>query len=262
MADVPAQLSWSSFPFCQLATATGRGPTSHPYAVLDVNFRHYGRTVHEYMLLGWERSGNVADALRILLTRGHKVKSVNFTLPVPLGLPTRPGPTEWRIPGDWQEPRLGTGKTAQTVRRACRGLLTTRSVPGDPFTHCILEEWAKWAANRHYMVFRGVYRRWLVMWDERCMVGSPWLYQVVQEDGGVLGIFGGEIDKATGEAVVTLAKHLPQLDGKALWCLGLKSLMEEYNPSMVHCGADADELKRGLGMLAHRSWVPDLKALS
>lgn len=265
MTEIPAQLSWSSFPFCRLATATSRGETSHLHTVYGVHFRHYGRNVHEYMLLGWEPGSAwlVRVIIAMLLKMRQKVKSVNFTLPVPDELPTLPGPTEWRLPGGWPDPRQGTGRAAQAARRACRGvkvLAASRQRLDQERAQLIFDSWLTWAKTRHFMVFKGVYQRWLNLWFEALSgIKNTYLYILYDENWEPVGLFGGEIDPATREMVVTLAKHTEDLSAKALWILGLQSAIRDHSPSMIHCGADADELKRQLGCVPHRSWVPDIK---
>jgi hypothetical protein len=269
---IDAKLSYFDFPFSREAFCSGRGPTSYVYEFGGSVFRHYGRNAHEYTLVGLrgQSGADVENNLRILLEHGT-IKSVNFTGPVPEGLPTVKGPTEWRVPGEWSPGAGRSAKTRETIRRAGRGFKIRRADEADRArVDAVFRGWVEWAKTRHFMVFRGHYERWLSCWKPIFELPTSWtsartsvfLYLIEDQDGAAVGIFGGEYAPSVAEAQITIAKHLPSLPAKALWSLGLGRVIADYDGvRLVHCGSTADKLKSDLGMTGVPSWVPDLKKI-
>ncbi len=271
--DVKPQLSYFDFPFSQRAFCESRGATSHMYTNQGVHFRHYGRNIRELTLVGWEPGAPVRAVLEEELGTDAKLKTVNFIDPEVDGserhLPLLPGPREWFMPPGW-EPGAGSSKKHRyNLRRACRGLKVNTIGTYQPdmkgVVDDIFEGWLRWADGRHFMVFKGHYRRWL---DEFLCTANPRCFLVIieHEERGPVGMFGGEVHPMLPEAQITIAKHKPELDGKAMWVLGLEALRSHLDrlclmPHLVHCGSTADQLKQIIGLTPLPSWKPDLKRI-
>lgn len=265
------RLSYFDFPFSRWAFQHSRGATSSAVSHRGVHFRKYGRNVLEYTLVSWEPGAPVGEVLLELRRDGAKLKSVNFLEPPgenegELYVPTKPGPREFFIPGDFDLSFANrSAKTRQTIRRACRDVIALpysalyggKVGGGLEAIRTIFDGWLEWAAGRHFMVFKGHYRKWL---DLYTTTPSPQSFLfVLTRESRPIGLFGGELDAVTKEAQITIAKHLPELDGKALWTVGLREVLERWRPTLVHCGSTADVLKTHLGFEALPSFVVDWK---
>lgn len=262
---VNPRLSYFDFPFSREAFCNSRGPTSRPYAHAGVHFRCYGRNIRELTFVGADRGADVSQILELEIKAGAKLKSVNFVHLSNASVPLRTGPREFFAARDFDTHFAArSGKTRATFRRMVRGIsvVNARTMNREAVAkgvHHVFNEWVRWASGRHFMVFKGHYREWLRAWAQDKQRG--FLFMLHNESNEPVGLFGGEVDSETGEAQITIAKHLPALDGKALWILGLRQLQSEYGPRMVHCGSTADKLKSDLGFTSLPSWVVDCKKL-
>ena len=263
---IPALLQHTDFPFWRETFATARGATSH---LVDrqgsgVYFRKYGRNApFEYTFMGADHEDEVVRECRDLLAQGHRLKSLTFTKPTRFDLPTAKAAPDYRVAGDFDtELRGRSKKTQQTMRRLCRDAEISFATPFDkPTVMNIFNTWCAWATTRHFMVFKGHYRRWLDLYFEPGRPQNVFLY-IIDKGGYPAAIFGGEYDPATKEAQVHIAKHTPDIDGKAMWIEGLWQLQLQWSPSVIHCGSTADRLKLDLGMEPHPAWALDVKKLA
>jgi hypothetical protein len=182
------------------------------------------------------------------------VGAVNFTSPEPQRAPTKRGITEWvskDFPVTFAAQLQGSGRPAKRLRRLARAVdaFITVGEVDLPNALNILDTWVEWAAARHFMVFKGHYRKWIEMYfeaPENChLIG-------VRKAGRLVGVFGWE-DKGKLSQVM-IAKHTAELEGKELWIAGMRAI----GSRPVLCGSTADSMKHQLGLQPRASWVFDL----
>lgn len=102
----------------------------------------------------------------------------------------------------------------------------------------LVDRWADWAKDRHFMVVRGHYCEMAA--DDRFNFFG---YEL---GGELVGAIGWTC--LDGEAAITFAKHVKLHPGGnlALWADTLEVILQNYHT--VNCGDTADELKRELGL--------------
>jgi hypothetical protein len=246
-------IGYYDFPRCREAFARGQSD-ARPEVRGGCYYRRRGRTHSHYTLLSFLDPYEAWDQLREYAREGARVGAVNFTSPEPQRAPTKRGITEWvskDFPVTFATQLEENGRSAQQLRRIARAVdafITVEQV-SLPEALSIFDTWVQWAGARHFMVFKGHYRKWIEMYyeapDSCHLIG-------VEKAGRLVGIFGWEDQGELSQ--VTIAKHTPELKGKELWIAGMKAI----GSRQVLCGSTADYMKLQLGLQPRESWVFDL----
>jgi len=236
-------LGYYDFPACALAFCTGQ-KDARPYREGGCLYRRRGRKTTALTLVSFSDPAEAYSQLLRYKGEGAKVQSLNYTSPIPEGIRTKRGPTEW-MQHDFDAVRNAGGSRGKRVRRQIR-------LAGDPYEPTreealrIFAEWQAWAEGRHFMVFKGHYLSWIDLHYRR-----EFPTRLIAFKGG--GIFGWEVHE--GVAQITIAKHTPEFPVHDLWSGGLNAIEQKT----IHCGSTADRLKELLGCTPVPSWSFDLK---
>lgn len=249
-------MQYFDFPRSRLAFCEGQSD-ARPFEWGKYLFRKRGRNKFSYTLVSFHIDDIIGypscfahDKMEVLKDQGYKVNSVNFTEGI-TGTESwvKKGPVEFYVN---QVPDLShhSKKTQARIRNYMNREIIIRD-PSQPEAMKIFQEWVEWADTRHFMVFKGHYRRWLEMYFD---YQGPCTLIGYYQGGMLVGIMGWEV--CGKEAQITIAKHNRDLRPEVLWLRGLQEIFH-HNPGLkkVHCGSTADQLKRKLGMKESPSWV-------
>ena len=246
-------MNYWDFPRCREAFARGQ-KDARPEVIDGCYYRRRGVNHQHMTLLSFDHPEEAWEQLGRLKWNGVRVQSVNYTSLEP-GLPIRKGLVEWEVTDAPAVFGATTGRAGRRLRwLAKQG--TVELHPSWEEASRVFSVWAEWAKERHFMVFKGHYLKWLGMFYED--PGACHLIGI-RVNGVVEGLFGWETWDKPGDrlAQITIAKHTPALEGKALWVLGLQAI----GPGKILCGSTADKLKSELGLSSKPSWMFDLSKL-
>lgn len=243
-------LCYYDFPLCHDAFAEGQSD-SRPFLDRGCFWRVRGRKSLSYTLIAFEDASEAWRQLQEKVSSGLKVQTLNYTYSLPSDIPTEQGPTEYWVE-DFSRMRRKDGEPATKLRKAwLDGLEVRPPTEGDAAE--VFRGWAAWAGDRHFLVFKGHYLRWLKMHFSG--IGPSKLIGFYK-GGRPVGIFGYE--EYNGTKAVVVAKHLPELKPNVLWVYGLR----DAGDGLVLCGSTADMLKSRLGMYPRESWTFKKEGLS
>jgi hypothetical protein len=242
-------MNYYDFPAIRAAFASGQSDASLVRRG-GCYYRRRGRNYAQMTLLSFLDPAEAWGQLRELSREGAWVAAVHFTTRPPDQIPVKAGPREW-IATDFAAQLTEPGRHSKRLRWYARQAEIQTEVSRRE-SEKVLSEWAVWSRGRLFQVCTGHYLRWLEMYHEgaaRCsLIG-------VRHRGELQGIWGFE--QFRDSCAVIVAKHLPSLEGKTLWVLGLSAM----GMRTVLCGSLTNQLKKELGLHPVKSWTFDLAAL-
>lgn len=225
--------------------------------ILVVNgsiWRLRGRNVLSATLVHFLDHDDAWDAAVGMKRQGTKVSSLTWSLQKPEGIPILPGPTEW----DLKTPQetWATGERGRLHRKALRDYQIVTVTLEEALE--VFNDWVSWASERHFMVFKGHYHRWIVDHFSAQGVFETSLVGIAK-DGKLLAVFGAEKHPTDDEWNVVVAKHRKEIKGRDMWYRGISAICP--STKLVRLSSTADQLKMQLGADAVPSWKFDFSKL-
>ncbi len=214
-------------------------------------------------------SEELKEVINHMKASGHKIKSLNF-----VNKPLTPFKTKFYMNEFWVDQTydlvdvLGKykRKMAYNIRRDIKISGNKYSVhlegqgSGDDVTHRkvleLFEEWYKFAKERHFMVMRGHYLKYIERYFQN-KNNVQFLSFWRKSDNTLFGISGYE--RFHNQAQLTIMKHLggDYSFPRFFWFTVVQHILNT-GVEKLFCGSTADDLKEALGFNKEKSYKIDL----
>jgi hypothetical protein len=245
-------LNYWDFPRFKEAFARGQ-KDARPEVIEGCYYRRRGVTKPSMTLVSFDDPNKAWGQLQSLKADGVKVKALDYFDSRPTNLPTLNSPKDWLVEDFPTLFAVAKARHGKRLRQLSRQGEPELVIPSFAQALRIFQIWEDWAKERHFMVIKGQYLKWLSMYfeaPENCRLLG------VRVGGSIEGLFGCELSNDFVQ--VTLVRHTPKIEGKVIWVRGL---LEIGAGKTALCGFAPDAMKSELGFTPRPSWTFDLSKL-